>query len=379
MEQLWIDLYEYGYIEVEDVYAVQAWLGALIQIGYSFPVMKPRFRNVAVMGQFNYASSPSSVNDVIFWTQKNRERFHTVIVAGTFSPDQVLLLEANSIKAISNHNDTKIYGNSLEIGYYTPLENLKNTLLHFKDSEKIEGVLYAHDDAIMNFTELTKGEYPFPSDKFISDRVLHMRKKVLSEEEAKFANHFTYRIFPDGHLENFRKARSFSSIVEMYNKQPLAHWGHTINRHCGLGQTELAKDPDSAVYREEDGSILFSRFLQSDALFVPTKYADEFARAAELHLNHKIWIECSLNTVVDMVQQRTNATLRYVKLCTNWDPDLRGTKEAIMKCFQRKDRKDRKDRTNRMDQITKHYGFIHPYKIGTHGYLEYHLIYEQLQ
>jgi hypothetical protein len=33
MEQLWIDLYEYGYIEMDDVFAVQAWLGALDQAG----------------------------------------------------------------------------------------------------------------------------------------------------------------------------------------------------------------------------------------------------------------------------------------------------------------------------------------------------------
>lgn len=52
-------IYERRYIEVDDVYAVQMWLGALVQAGYSFPTIKRRFRNVAVMGQFNYADSPS--------------------------------------------------------------------------------------------------------------------------------------------------------------------------------------------------------------------------------------------------------------------------------------------------------------------------------
>jgi hypothetical protein len=36
---------------------------------------------VAVMGQFNYADRPTVVEDVIFWTQKNRERFATVVAA----------------------------------------------------------------------------------------------------------------------------------------------------------------------------------------------------------------------------------------------------------------------------------------------------------
>ena len=36
MEALWIDLYERGYIEEDDVKLMQLWLGALVQIGYQF-------------------------------------------------------------------------------------------------------------------------------------------------------------------------------------------------------------------------------------------------------------------------------------------------------------------------------------------------------
>jgi hypothetical protein len=366
MKQLWIDLYEYGYIELEDVHAVQAWLGTLSQIGYEFPPLKRRFRNVAVMGQFNYADNPSTVDDVIFWAQKNMERFHTVLAAGPFSADQMKILADNSIHAISNHNDTVI-GDTTQVGYYSPLENLKNTLLYFKNSQKIEGVLYAHDDAILNITELSNGQYPFPADSFISNRFFHMRLATSKAKDVKLANKYSYRIFPDGHLENFSRTASFDSIEDMYHNLPLKQWPVTMSSYCGLGQTELAKDPDSAIYREEDGSILFSRFLQSDALFVPTKYADEFARAAELHLKHKIWIECSVNTIVDMVQQRTNATLKYVKLCTNWKSNERGTDQAIDRCL------------NQSHQGGVHYGFVHPFKLGRHGYKKFNMIHEQLQ
>ncbi|KAL7561098.1 hypothetical protein ACA910_009665 [Epithemia clementina (nom. ined.)] len=37
MEALWIDLYERGYIEENDVYLAQLWLGALVEVGYCFP------------------------------------------------------------------------------------------------------------------------------------------------------------------------------------------------------------------------------------------------------------------------------------------------------------------------------------------------------
>eukprot|EP00979_Chaetoceros_neogracilis_P008868 scaffold1987_cov236-Chaetoceros_neogracile.AAC.8 len=99
MLELWIDMYERGYIEIDDVYAVQMWLGALAQVGYEFPPLKRRHRNVAVMGQFNYADKPSIVRDVIYWTQKNRERFDTVVAAGPFSRRQMKKFEDNSIIA----------------------------------------------------------------------------------------------------------------------------------------------------------------------------------------------------------------------------------------------------------------------------------------
>jgi hypothetical protein len=37
IEQLWIDLFERGFVESDDVYLVKLWIKALTQIGYQFP------------------------------------------------------------------------------------------------------------------------------------------------------------------------------------------------------------------------------------------------------------------------------------------------------------------------------------------------------
>jgi len=56
MEQLWIDLYERGYIEIEDVTAAQIWLGTLVQIGYEefssiqYCTFSRRFRHGHLLG-----------------------------------------------------------------------------------------------------------------------------------------------------------------------------------------------------------------------------------------------------------------------------------------------------------------------------------------
>jgi hypothetical protein len=97
------------------------------------PSIEEEIQECVVMGQFNYADSSSGVDNVIFWTQKNRERFATVVAAGPFSEEHMLAFEENSIDAISNHNDI-VNDDGVGVGFYTPLENLKNMLLHFKDS-----------------------------------------------------------------------------------------------------------------------------------------------------------------------------------------------------------------------------------------------------
>ena len=151
MEQLWVDLNKNGYIEYEDVQKMHMWLKALNQLGYEFPPLKNRrFRNVAVMGQFNYVpDSGSSLDNVIFWYQKTSERFRNVIVAGPYSNDQVIELKKHSIEAIQGRDDA---------GYVSPYLNQMNALLRFKDDDKVNGVLYVHDDGILNMTEIVKGK-----------------------------------------------------------------------------------------------------------------------------------------------------------------------------------------------------------------------------
>ena len=218
----------------------------------------------------------------------------------------------------------------------------------------------------MNVTELSDGAYPFPSDKIIANKntevVDSYRYVDIRKHKTPYhANKLAYRIFPDGHLEDLRKLRSYDSILELSEGVCLHSWEHWSEDYCGVGQTALAKDPESARYREDDGSILFSPFVQADFFFVPTKYADEFAMAAELHLKHRIWIECAFNTITDMVRRMTDAQIRSTNLCTEWS-DLRGTGKAVSKCIG----------------ADIDYGFVHPFKIaGTRN--KYSKTYSRLQ
>ncbi|KAL7551578.1 hypothetical protein ACHAWF_014761 [Thalassiosira exigua] len=343
MEALWINLYERGYIEIDDVYAVQMWLEVLAQVGYNFPPLKRRFRNVAVMGQFNYADRISTVKDVIFWAQKWREHFHTVVAAGPFSENQMKLLEKNSITASLSNSDA---------GYISPLKNTMDMLLAYKNSTRIEAVLYVHDDGIINITELSRRRYPFPTSDIMNTATTHERHGGI------------YRAFPDGHTETANKStvfESFDAMFEWYVKS-YGMWNHFNTGYCGRGQMKLAADSASDTYRESDGSILYPFFEQSDFAYIPTKYTDEFAKAADLHMKHGIFIECAFPKIWDMLLKKTDAKIREVELCTSWGGD-RNSKEMVDRCEMSSD---------------SPMGFIHPFKIST-GYREFSEVFDRVQ
>ena len=355
MEHLWRDLYARRYIQQEDVQALQFWLQSLQQIGYEFPSLsKRRYRNVAVMGHFNYAQSPSQVDDVVFWTQKYREWFETVVVTGPFSNEHKEELELHSIKTIDgSYND--------EGGYLQVTENFKNALLYFKNETNIDSVMYFHDDGMINVTELSQGQYPFPTNDIIGNyrdqRYDLSYADVRMIKDAELVNQFSYRIFPNATVCAFNKTLCQPSVKKLYRSLPLYQWGMTAKAYCGEHQQKLAQDEEIFPYHEEDGSLLFSSFTQSDFLHMPIKYADEFAKLASIFLKHEVIHECAWGTIIDMIRKKFNATVRVTMLCTSWGPKRRGKKALIDRCIR-----DRVD-----------YGVFHPYKIGyaENGYRGY--------
>jgi hypothetical protein len=368
MEQLWIDLYERGYIELEDVRVVQLWLGALQQVQYEFPTTTSsttttgtstatrRHSNVALMGQFNYADSVDTVDNVVFWTQKWRQLFDTVLVKGPFSNTQLDQLRAHDISATRGRNDK---------GFYSPIENLMRALQHYKNSSAIKGVLYLHDDVLLNLQELTTtrgsshsffpthdiiasslGKYggiPNPRDISYQDPRIIQDKKLLSE--------FAYRIYPNGTVCDEERTLCYKGVHKLWREKPLDHgWTVTGKDHCGGGQKRLAKNPASAKFREEDdNSILFGSYTQSDFLFVPTNLANALSEAALLHLDAKVYLECAMGTIVDWLRQHAHATVRITPLCQLWSPEKRGRPEIVHIC--------------RNESSVKH-ALYHPIEIG---------------
>ena len=247
-----------------------------------------------------------------------------MIAAGPFSEDQLEVLGNNSINTIiSNH-----YRRS---GFYAPFENQMNALKLFANSTKIEGVIYVHDDALMNVTELSQGLYPFPTKEMIGNNFIIGRKgddlsyrDVRTFHDREQAARLSYRLFPNGTYADYNKTMYaenlntlLANITGFYD-----NWNMLNRRECAGAQVKLAADPAVTKYQEDDGSLLFPKYTQADFLFVPTRFSEEFAEAADLHLKHGVYLECAVPKIVDMIRQQLKTEeevqVRVVELCTCW-------------------------------------------------------------
>ena len=198
MEQLWIDLYERGYIGKSDIQIVQLWLAALVESGYTFPSLQRRQRNVAIMEQFNNAL-PTEM--VLLWTQKWKEIFAYVVVRGAFNDTEIAKLQAHEIDVYNHPPEPKL-------GFFGPMENLGRTLKQFQGHNEVEAILYIHDDGLVSLKELRNGASRLPTNEIIrTDRgkgadMSYVDPRSIADkvEAAKFI----YKIHRNGTFENVK-------------------------------------------------------------------------------------------------------------------------------------------------------------------------------
>jgi hypothetical protein len=340
--QLWKDLCTQGFLSERDVGMMSHWLQVIIENNNTLPAFRLRHSNVVLMGQFNYGDVP--IRSIIFWVQTWKDHFPNIVVRGPFSNETLNDLEAHGIVAFTGRDDA---------GYHSPLENLMWTLEDFQGAPGIDGVLYLHDDALLNMTDLTHGRNKkFPTESMIGNSCPTEYFHELYQDprtgvpNTLFYNR-TYKIYPNGTSANlYGETFSGSNIW----RESLPAWPH-YKRSLG-GQTYLAMDPASARYREEDGSILFSPWTQADFFFVPTRWTDEFARATRLHLsNNPVFLEAALSTIADMIRRKQeNASVTTIALCSSFRYRYRGTPKMILECAE---------------DNAQTYGMYHPFKLSS--------------
>jgi hypothetical protein len=309
MEDLWIDLYERGFLDLADVQLVQLWWKALLDhTPYSFPgtsalqSSQPYITNIVLLGHFNFATHPkyatlsdtnmehqineaaivqlargsSSVSAFVngnnetvvvsmeaitemaaFWVQKWREFFAHVVVRGPFSPDQAQKLRA--VYGIQTHGMETDWAYTVnDRGLYSPVASLVRSLEEYQSDPTVEGVLYLHDDLLLNLTDFfastgqsSSSSYSrFPTDQIIAtgqgtrESFLDPRNVV----DKNLISRRSYNIYPNG---TFVKPNGeITTQNQTLLMQSLEYWPWNPE-HCIPRLQTLAQDPRAGQYREK--------------------------------------------------------------------------------------------------------------------------------
>ena len=139
------------------------------------------------------------------------------------------------------------------------------------------------------------------------------------------------------------------------------------------------RDIRAIDYLEKDGRMYFPGMMQSDVFFVPTRWAQPFAKASRLHSEHGVFLECAFPKILySMVTPRATVgdsgittssanegvTYRDIgAVCTDFSK-LRGTPQMIQTCME----------GNQTNGPNNGYGIYHPFKLSKgHGLWKYML------
>lgn len=335
IEQLWVELFERGFIELEDVNLMQLWIGTLLKMEYNFPNLPPapvRIRNVLLMGQFNY---PSSLESILFWVQKWHTVFHNVIVCGPFDNNTKEELISNEISVITYDGDQ---------GFYSPYENLKRVLeAQQKQPSKVDGVLYIHDDTLLNMTailnissSMIRDEvFPsksilqtFPNDHFSSQIAIAFPNGSFASGNGFFLLHQDgFVTLPDHNIPSERIFfNNTDDILQALGVKPNPwHWWP----YCIPQISAVASDPRSKrFHRDEHGGLDIPLPGQSDFMFVPMMLAQDFIDAADLASNYRVFLELAVPWISGTM---CTAEKKELSLCTLWN-DIRGSRDMIKSC-----------------------------------------------
>ena len=314
------------------------------------PPKSTKIPNVVLMGQFNYAINLDAVK---FWYQNWKTVFEHVQVRGPFNDTECEALRASGVE---------VYHGDKDRGHVSPMANLALTLRQHLNDSSIEGVLYLHDDALLNLTEMVDPK----TNKFLADSIIMTHGPFHQFKTPDEARRYSYEIQPDGKYTN-----ALGVVTNDWKTLGLTPWVY-YEKFCFPQLSRLARDTDSDIYKLDNGNLQIPSYGQSDFLFVPTKLAPEFLGAVDLVVKHNVFLECGLPAAVSFASHHlkinVDANVKELKLCTSWNyNNVRGKPKMIDACHRR----------TGPNGTVPHFGMYHPIKISVFGQDQWKMYFEK--
>jgi hypothetical protein len=364
-EQLYVELYQKGFIEWQDVELAQLWISSLQSVGYEFPTFplapsqhsliasdenssnsqnkwkwtrKP-FDNVVLVGQFNFNTN---VGLVTHWVKRWQEIFKYVDVRGPFDNATLASLRHAGINAFVIEDDR---------GWMSPMTTMADSLLLYANhSSEIQGVIMAHDDLLFNVSALV--ELGFPGDA------------VMGTIDPNFLLKPYFVVYGNSTL----RLENSSSLV------PVSQWRDVLDywRWWKVLIRKLVRATNAAAleqwkYMAADGGIASYHNSQADFLYVPIarkEVIEEFAILAEWMSRNKFMLEVGTPSILGRLKHGFNISFTEVPICTDWTMDRDNVSKWIPACVS--------------TWFDSQYGMYHPVKMFNLGLEKWNALFDSL-
>ena len=297
------------------------------------------FDNILLQGQFNYPDTP--VDRIQVWTETWSKYFKYTVAVGPFTSETQTNLTKLGIRfryGPENHShhkrDPRPFGS---LGTVSPYANLLNTIQEIvsiqanlnnnddndDDLVHIDGVLFIHDDLIVNLTDYTV-DGTFPSDTIITNHDnMHMWFDPKREKESSYY----VRVVDSNNNNNntMQQQRSNRTTIQYWDNRKwfkydnytilwqkgLAHWDQLWRKICGKAVDEMARDSRIQDYLDPDGYWYVPGNRYSDNLYIPKIYFHDYIEVAKFHADYGNFLECAVPSIVTMIQHRRNGPTAY--------------------------------------------------------------------
>jgi hypothetical protein len=278
--QLYISLYEHGYVELQDVTMSELWINELRRSGFLFPRAqalnnstssardKPRvfrrnevyMQNVTLLVRINHEFGAQLANTYLRTCYSHLRRYgiRSIIFHGK-NMVEVRLVQGYGLKAHACEDKT---GDGKGYFWYAALNECKRFL---QKDDSAAGVLFAHDDIFLNLARLADGDtfpltIPWFSHKFgINTNFLDSR--------AIAASPWTW----------FNKSVGVSAVLSAISND-------TFNAE--YGKTLFACDGNNETLGLPIGN--------GDVFYIPSEHIEWFAKASATFADHNIFLEIAV-------------------------------------------------------------------------------------
>ena len=376
--------------------------------------------NIVLLGQFNYDTTFDVVEK---WRNIWSKYFTTIIVAGPFSSKTEKRLKAAGIPYHIGRDDE---------GYVSPYENLVDIMRQLQThgqnsssalllpSSNFDGVLYMHDDGLLNIKKLLRGRPALPTDSFVTADFTHgvglkqnmgyaihveweWRQWPNGTELSSIPPFFSFEHLPDDGILNRTMHQNITGLlnamphwpnlnmcleqqVTMLSNYDQTWWDEFADYfNTSIARASASTTPSATpenVTASSEVQVLtrtsyrftFPGYSQSDFLYAPLQYTDVMDRAIQPHIQGEVFLECAVPTILQWVIKslaRSNKARPSTESNSQFIQPPVPSIESLPLCTDFSPIRGTKAMIMNCLKVSSNWGFYHPFKLRQFGAREF--------